>query len=203
MNKKLKIFLAALFVIALMSFLIFKVVEYKNEKEDELNYLYIEDFTKTEVDGKTVLENKDIGLKFTVPQGWETGSAYWSNLSLVSPDFEPLRNDPTAAPFPQKGCWIDLIFSIDSNNGISYEFIDNLINIGGYLESYNEEGDHYEIVEVDGLKAIKDTGGGDYILIRVPFRRNGIISFETYLRGQDKEKCIEEFNSLINTVSIK
>ncbi|MDD5696961.1 MAG: hypothetical protein PHO90_03270, partial [Candidatus Pacebacteria bacterium] len=66
MNKKLKMFLAVFLVIVLASFLIFKVVEYKNEKADELNYLNIEDFTKTEVDGKTVLENEDIGLRFTV-----------------------------------------------------------------------------------------------------------------------------------------
>ncbi len=203
MNKKLKIFLAVILVIILASFLIFKVVEYKNEKADELNYLYIEDFTKTEIDGKTILENKDIGLKFTVPQGWEAGSAYWANVSLVSPDFEPLRNDPTASPWPQKGCWIDLVFSINYAHAIDYEFINNLINLKGYLESYNEEGNRYEIIEVDGLKAVKDKDEGDYMSVRIPFKRNGIYSFETYLMGENKEGCLDEFNAFLNSVYIK
>ena len=203
MNKSLKTFLIVLCAVILLSFLIFKVIEYKNEKENELNYLTIEDFTKTEIDGKTILENKDIGLKFAVPQGWETGSSYWSNISLVSPDFEPLRNDPTAAPLPQKGCWIDVVFSLNSAHGISYDFVNNLISTKGYLESYNEEGKHYEIIKVGGLNAIKETIDEDYMLTRVPFKKNGIISFETYLMGQDKEKCLAEFNSFIDSIFIK
>lgn len=213
MNKKLKMFLAALFVIALTSFLIFKVIEYKNEKEDKLNYLYIEDFTKTEVDGKTFLENKDIGLKFTVPQGWETGYSYWSNVSMRSLDFEPLIDDPSGTPFPQKGCFIDfeIVVLVDADiYKYDYGFLDNLINTEGYLESYNEEDadTYYEIVKVNELKAVKKTffledSRGEMVSIQIPFKKNKVYVFTTYLTGQDKEKCLEEFNSFINSVYIK
>ena len=210
MNKSLKTFLIVLCAIVLVSFLIFKVIEYKNEKENELNYLTIEDFTKTEVDGKTILENKDIGLRFTVPQGWETGSSYWSNISLVSPDFEPLRNDPTAAPLPQKGCWIDVVFVAKVGDGIyrvDYDFLKNLINSPEYLESNNTEKETYEIIEVNGLKAVKniykiDNENNEDVFIQIPFGKNRAYSFNTYLVGQDKERCLEEFNSFISSVSI-
>jgi len=207
MNKNLKTFLIVLCAIVLVSFLIFKIIEYKNEKENELNYLTIEDFTKTEVDGKTILENKDIGLRFTVPQGWETGSSSWSNISLVSPDFEPLRNDSSAAPLPQKGCWIDIIFSLNSTNGISYDFVNDLANLEGYAENNSTDTSKYEKIEINSLNAVKYThtltnGEGSNIFVQIPRDPNKVFAFYVYLFGQDKERCLEEFNSFISSVSI-
>ena len=212
MNKSLKTFLIVLCAVILLSFLIFKVIEYKNEKENELNYLTIEDFTKTEVDGKTILENKDIGLKFAVPQGWETGSSYWSNISMRSLDFEPLIDDPSGTPFPKKGCFLDFEVVVPAGTDVykyDYDFLSNLINTEGYLESYNEERTniHYEIVEVNGLKAVKKThilenDQEETISVQIPFKNKKIYVFTTYLVGQDKERCLEEFNSFISSVSI-
>ncbi|MFA5232347.1 MAG: hypothetical protein WC410_01605 [Candidatus Paceibacterota bacterium] len=209
MNKKLKMFLAVFLVIVLASFLIFKVVEYKNEKADELNYLNIEDFTKTEVDGKTVLENEDIGLRFTVPQGWETGYSYWSNVSMRSLDFEPLVDDPSGTPFPQKGCFMDVMLSVNSKNGFSYDFVHDLANIEGYAESNSTETSKYEKVEINTLRAVKYThiltsNKGSSVSIQIPYNKtNKVFAFYVYLTGQDKEKCLEEFNSFINSVYIK
>jgi len=83
----------------------------------------------------------------------------------------------------------------------------NLINSPEYLESNNTEKETYEIIEVNGLKAVKniykiDNENNEDVFIQIPFGKNRAYSFNTYLVGQDKERCLEEFNSFISSVSI-
>ncbi len=207
MNKKIKIILSVLLIIAILAFIIFKVIEFKKEKEENLNFITIQDFIERKMDGKTILENKDIGLSFVLPQGWEFVTTSWANVSMRTFDFEPFMGDVTRSPMADKGCWIDFNFSINTMDGLDYKYVYNLANIDGYAEDANTEKSTYERIEVNNLKAIKHTyvlsDQGESISIQIPFEKNKVYSFETYLIGQDKEKCLEEFNSFLNSVSIK
>jgi hypothetical protein len=207
MNKKIKIILSVLLIIAILAFIIFKVIEFKKEKEENLNFIAIQDFIERKMDGKTILENQDIGLSFVLPQGWEFVTTSWANVSMRTFDFEPFMGDVTRSPMADKGCWIDFNFSINTMDGLDYKYVYNLANIDGYAEDANTEKSIYERIKVNNLKAIKHiyalNDQGESISIQIPFEKNKVYSFETYLVGQDKEKCLEEFNSFLNSVSIK
>ncbi|MDD5752978.1 MAG: hypothetical protein PHI45_02760 [Candidatus Pacebacteria bacterium] len=207
MNKKIKIILSILLIIAILAFIVFKVVEYKKEKEENLNFITIQDFIERKMDGKTILENQDIGLSFVLPQGWEFINTSWANVSMRTFDFEPFMGDVSRSPMADKGCWIDFNFSTNDTKGLDYETLNNVLILEGFLSVYNEEGNNAEIIDVNNVKAIKEfkTIGGvvDFMSVKIPFNKNRVYSFDTYLIGQDKEKCLEEFNSFLNSVSIK
>ncbi|MDD5013128.1 MAG: hypothetical protein PHD93_01875 [Candidatus Pacebacteria bacterium] len=208
MNKKIKIILSILLIIAILAFIVFKVVEYKKEKEENLNFITIQDFIERKMDGKTILENQDIGLSFVLPQGWEFINTSWANVSMRTFDFEPFMGDVSRSPMADKGCWIDFNFSINSMHGFDYDLAYNLANTDGFAEGQSTEKDKYERVEINNIKMVKstlilDNNEGEVISVQIPFEKNKVYNFDTYLIGQDKEKCLEEFNSFLNSVSIK
>lgn len=208
MNKKVKIILSVLLVIAILSFIIFKVVEFKKEKEENLNFITIKDFVERKIDNKTIIENQEIGLSFVLPQGWEFVNTNWANISMRTFDYEPFMNEKERLPLLNKGCWIDFNFSTNNTKGLDYETLFNILNLEGFQEAYSEEGNKSEIITVGDLRAVKEikTIGeekGEFISIKIPFNKNRVYSFETYLMGQDKEKCLETFDSFINSISIK
>jgi hypothetical protein len=208
MNKKVKIILSVLLIVLITGIIIFKVIEFKKEKEDNLNFINISNFVERKMDGKTILENQEIGLSFVLPQGWEFVNTSWANVSMRSFDFEPIGGDVQRSPMADKGCWIDFNFSINSMHGLDYELVYNLANTEGFAEGQSTETDKYERVEVNSLKAIKstfvlDNEKGEIVSIQIPSGKNKVYNFDTYLIGQDKEKCLETFNSFVNSVSIK
>jgi hypothetical protein len=93
MNKKVKIILSVLLVIAILSFVIFKVLEFKKEKEENLNFITIKDFIEKKMDNETIIENQEIGLSFVLPQGWEFVNTNWANISMRTFDYEPFMNE--------------------------------------------------------------------------------------------------------------
>lgn len=208
MNKKVKIALSVLLAIAIISFIAFKIIEINKEKEENLNFITIEDFIERKMDGKTIIENKDISLSFVLSQGWEFINTSWANVSMRTFDFEPYMGDVNRSPIADKGCWIDFNFSINSMHGFDYQYVYDLANIDGYAEDASTEKDKYERIEINSLKAVKsiltlDNDKREVVSIQIPFNKNKVYSFDTYLTGQDKEKCLEEFNSFLNSISIK
>lgn len=208
MNKKVKIILSVLLIVLIVGIIIFKVIEFKKEQEENLNFINISNFVERKMDGKTILENQEIGLSFVLPQGWEFVNTNWANVSMRSFDFEPMGGDVQRSPMADKGCWIDFNFSINSMHGFDYDLVYNLANIDGFAERQSTETDKYERIEINGLKAVKsiftlDDNRGETVSIQIPFSKNKVYNFDTYLTGQDKEKCLETFNSFVSSVSIK
>jgi hypothetical protein len=208
MNKKVKIILSVLLIIAILIFIIFKVVEFKKEKEENLNFITLKDFIERKMDGKTIIENQDIGLSFVLPQGWEFVSTSWANVSMRTFDFEPLMGDITRSPMADKGCWIDFNFSTNSMHGFNYDLVYNLANKDGFAEGQSTEKDKYERVEVNGLKAVKSTltinnDNEETISIQIPYGKNRVYSFKTYLSKKNNQNCIDIFNNFVDSVFIK
>ncbi|HNP79492.1 MAG TPA: hypothetical protein PKI00_01410 [Candidatus Pacearchaeota archaeon] len=208
MNKKVKIALSILLLILISVFIIYKIFEFNKEKEENLNFITINDFIERKMDNKTIIENQEIGLSFVLPQGWEFVNTNWANVSMRTFDYEPFMGEEERLPLLNKGCWIDFNFSKNSMNGFDYNLVYNLAHTEGFAEGQSTEKDKYERIEINGKKAVKstlilDNNLGEIISIQIPFDKNKVYNFDTYLTSQDKENCSETFNSFINSISIK
>ena len=206
MNKKCKTIIAIVFILALIAVGFFY---YNKMQEDRMGPVSFESFKKTETDGKVFMENKDIGLKFMVPEGWEVISTDIASISMHSPDFVPFQ-DPSF--IPKTGCWIDITPKIQiegSDYDLQYTYYRQIIDDKEVLATMNRENEKCEIVNLDGLKSVKDINSenneenqGSFISITTPYN-NVVYRFDTYIFGQDKEKCLQDFNNFLTTVSIK
>ena len=169
-------------------------------------------FKKTELNGKTIMENKKVGLSFEVPAGWQAGNPLdWVSLSIYSSDFKAFNGKDY--PIPSNGCWIDISASNEkegSDYDVNYSSLKSKIANIKNLTDLDGDKEKYELVYIDGNQGIKDDlfidnnkdNQGNYITVKVPL--NSIVySFETHLFGQDKNKCSQEFNNFLKTVSIK
>lgn len=164
-----------------------------------------------EIDGKKYIENKEVGLKFAVPQGWETEKTK-EGVSMHSPDFVSFAEDSFF--IPQKGCWIEAISEILKNNDDydwEYGNLKLMIENQDYLaqeNSYKER--NLEVIELSGLKAIRSDrledsnqeNIGNFIYAAIPYK-NLLYVFATYIFGENKDACLQEFNNFLTTVIIK
>ncbi len=207
MNKTCKIILAVVLVLALIAI---GYVCYNKVQEDKMGPVSFESFKKVEADGKVFMENKDIGLKFMVPEGWEVENAPWASISVKTPDFIPFTNP---SPLPKSGCLININPEIQiegSKYDLQYTYYKQIIDDKEALAGRNIGKEKCEIVELSGIKAVRDNtfidsnvdNNGNYIYVAIPYN-NIIYRFETYIFGQDKEKCLQNFDNLITTISIK
>ncbi len=87
MNKKYKIIIGAIVILVLIAVGYFYYVK---KEEAKMGPVSFDSFKKQEVNGRTFYENKDVGLTFEVPEGWEVKSDGIASISIVSADFNRL-----------------------------------------------------------------------------------------------------------------
>jgi hypothetical protein len=206
MNKTCKIIIAVIFILALI---VAGFLYYNKTQEDKMGSVSFESFKRIETDGKVFMENKDIGLKFMVPEGWEVQNLTWSAISVASQDFEPFT-DPS--PLPKKGCLINIDPEIQvqgSDYDLQYTDLKQRIDSGSCSMFGNSEKEKCEIVDFSGLKGIRDRysenkieNPGFFTDLSVPYN-NVIYRFESYVFGEDQDRCLQEFNNFLSSVSIK
>lgn len=207
MNKKSKIIITIVLVLALIAAGFFY---YNKIQEGKMGPVSFESFKKIESDGKVFMENKDIGLKFMVPEGWEIENTDMASVSIYSLDFVPFQ-EPSF--IPKKGCWIDVDPKIQiqgSKYDLQYTYYRQIIDDEKTLSTINKnDNEKYEIVDLDGLKSVKESNfnnkgdnTGVFISLTTPYE-DVVYRFDTYIFGQDKEKCIQDFDNFLKTISIK
>lgn len=206
MNIKSKIIITIILVLGLM---IAGLFYYNKIKEDKMGPVSFDSFKRTESGGMVLMESKDVGLKFAVPDGWEILSTDIASISMHSPDFIPFQ-EPSF--IPSAGCWIDVTPKIQvegSDYDLEYTHYKQVIDDKDALEAMNSENERCEIGILDGLKSIKDdyfnndgNNQGNFISLIIPYN-NVVYHFETYIFGKDKEKCSQEFDNFLTTISIK
>lgn len=168
-----------------------------------------ENVEEQEVDGKIYIENKEVGLIFSVPDGWETEKSD-IGLSMRSSDFISVEE---AFFIPKSGCRIDIVVERQkegSDYDMQYTNLKQLINDKDMLASRNTDKEKCEIVDMSGLMGARDdlsidsnvNNLGNRIYVAIPYN-NVIYRFETYIFGQDKEKCLQDFDNFLTTVFIK
>jgi len=208
MNNKCKVILIGVAVLAVVAIGYLFYIKYQESKLGPVSY---ESFKKIEENGKVFLENKEVGLKFQVPEGWKTDDVFgWTSLSMQSSDYKVFNEKNY--PIPEKGCWIDILAKKEFSGKEDVEYLDvlDLLKDKEYMNSQNSEKNIYELFFLDSLESIKSKtiinqnkeNQGEVVSIELPYDKK-YYSFETYLFGSDKEKCLEEFNDFIQTISIK
>ncbi|MFA5086562.1 MAG: hypothetical protein WC468_03195 [Candidatus Paceibacterota bacterium] len=206
MSKKYKIIIGAVFILALV---VAGFFYYNKAQEDKMGPVSFESFKRTEADGKVFMENKDIGLKFMVPEGWEVKNLTWSSISVASQDFEPFT-DPS--PLPKKGCLINIDPEIQiegSEYDLQYTDLKQRIDSGSCSLFNNDNQEKCEIVDFYGLKGVRDSfsenkteNPGFFTNLSIPYN-NIIYRFESYIFGENKDACLQEFDNFLKSVSIK
>ncbi|MFA5729967.1 MAG: hypothetical protein WC938_01955 [Candidatus Paceibacterota bacterium] len=207
MNKNCKIIILSVLV---LSIIIAGYILYNKWADSKLGIVSFKNVLETEIDGRKYIENKEIGLMFGVPNGWETEN-YNEGTAMHSLDFVPLNENSFF--IPQNGCWIEVISEILKNNNDfdpEYGDLKLMINNQDYLNernNYNKR--NLEVVEISGIKGIKsdllvdDLGNsGNFIYVAIP-KENLIYILGTYIFGEDKDVCLQEFNNFLTTVTIK
>jgi len=202
MNKKF--FIAIIFILFLIIGGVFwwwQIQETPPEEWEKAKYSKPEDYVVKETPEGKIIENKKTGLSFRIPEGWRMEKSTFgrSGLALYSQDAVEERT-----VLMKSGCRItfETIYVNVS--------IETLQEVKQNLSVFPAE--KYEIIKVgnyEGLKGvISDLELNLYgIDVSVPVRdflgRGKLDSFILVTNFDDKERCIQEFENFLETISIK
>ncbi len=208
MNKISKIIILSVLTLVLIAVGYFL---YNKWQESKMGLVSFENVLEQEVGGKKYIENKAVGLKFAIPEGWEIKKDNMG-LSMHSYDFVSFAEDSFF--IPKKGCWIEAISEIlksDKDYDLEYGDLKLMIENQDYLAQKNDYGEKkLEVVEVSGLRGIRSNfladsnpdNIGNFIYLAIP-KDNLLYVFGTYIFGENKELCLQEFNNFLTTINIK
>ena len=201
------------FVIVILLLIIAGVFLWQKYKKPYIPYVLSEEFTITESNGEKIIEYKKTGFKMRIPGGWEIDGFIGRNgLLLTSPDFEfHERVGPYSPPIPEKGCSITIDIIKGSSDSTKYDYVDYISEILKACPKVGQEcvGGDYIVKEFNELKGLEHTYvpensliPGKYVSIEIP-KGDKLYSFETHLFSQDRERCEQEFDKILNTVEIR
>lgn len=202
-KNKWRVFFIALILILLAVAGVFLWQKYRNP---EVGYVLSEEFTITESGGEKIIEYKEGGFKMRIPGDWEINGFIGRNgLLFTSPDFEfHERVGQYSPPIPGKGCSINISIAKRGTFGTSH--------IGGLLDacqSIGQECNEYIVVEFNGIRGLERTYvpensliPGKYVSVDIR-KGDRFYLFETHLFSQDRERCEQEFENILNTIEIR
>ncbi len=163
-----------------------------------------EDYAVIETaEGKFVI-NEKAGLTVKVPEGWIEEKIEFKEGSVVfySPDIESVREDKKLTPSFKKGCTIGIAVGYQKT---SFEEIRKKIESAH--ESLIIKSDEFEIINIDGIAALKnsfesvDLGYSTDVFMMLKENIVGRVALVAAL--QDIERCTQEFNQFLKSVSIQ
>ncbi|MDD4074361.1 MAG: hypothetical protein PHU17_02480 [Candidatus Pacebacteria bacterium] len=203
MKKKYIFIIILVFVLAVIGLFVF--ITGNNDEKTESNPFYF--FEVSKYGEISFVEDKEAGLSFIIPKGWDKKDDLMAQFSIVTEDFSPIDDKISSSSFPKNGCWIGISadHEIETENNIAL-YNDIIYHIEHQENIINEDNSYEEIVSINEVKSLKRSiiaeDKGKKISIFVPLN-NRIYLFETYLFGEDKESCEGEFNNFLSTISIK
>lgn len=190
-------------LVLFLSIFIFWIMN--KEKNEPLIISPSYSFIVSELGDISLVENEEAGLKFVIPQDWEVTDDLLASFSMRTKDFIPFKDNPSSASVPKKGCWIGATVRYEKEGSDNdYYFSSNKY----YIDNPEDLRDGQEIIEVDGINALKEDlvvgeeNPGKVVLIWIPIN-DKVYLFESDLFGEDQEECKTHFDNFLNTVSIK
>lgn len=190
-------------LVLFLSIFIFWIMN--KEKSEPLIISPSYSFIVSELGDISLVENEEAGLKFVIPQDWEVTNDLLASFSMRTKDFIPFKDNPSSASVPKKGCWIGATVRYEKEGSDNdYYFSSNKY----YIDNPEDLRDGQEIIEVDGINALKEDlvvgeeNPGKVVLIWIPIN-DKVYLFESDLFGEDQEECKTHFDNFLNTVSIK
>lgn len=148
-----------------------------------------------------IIENKRAGLKIQAPQGWDIEKIELLEGSVVmkSQDIEGEMRNNTISPPLTKGCGL--------TTAVVYKKV-NFDGVRGEIENIHwdvKELDEFEEIEINNRKALKNTfhlyGLGPGIAVYFTENRK-VYSFGVYWGPDEKQRCIKEFEEMMDRVEI-
>lgn len=159
-----------------------------------------EDYVIIETEEGTIVENKKAGLIVKVPEGWKVQKIKFSEGSIVfyTPDVEER--------------WLNELIPLESGCGIDTAVVYKKMNFDEIKKEIKDihaglgiKSEEFEIITIDGQQALKNTF--DSLLLGPGIatyftQKNKLYSFCLYWALGEKEKCVQEFDKFLETVSI-
>ena len=163
----------------------------------------IDDYVIKETAGGMIVENKKAGLSIKVPDDWEIKKIEKSEGSVVinTPDIQGKEWNKIIVPPLIKGCGIET--SVVYKKMTFEEIKQEVLTIHWGLNVTSEE---FEEIIVNSYVALKNNFDseilGSAIVIYIP-KGNKLYDFDLYFSPNEQEKCIQEFERFLETISIK
>ena len=161
------------------------------------------DYVIKETPEGKIVENKKAGLIVKIPEGWETQKIELleGSVALYTPDVEGVWRNEMINPPLRKGCAVGggVIYKKMSFDEIKKEIKE--IHAGLGIKS-----EEFEIITINNHQALKDTfdslsiGPGISVYI---LNKEKIYNLGVYWAPDDKERCVQEFDKFLETISIK
>ena len=161
-----------------------------------------EDYIIKETAEGKIVENKKAGLTVEVPEGWEIKKMETEEGSMVihTLGVEGKNWNEMVVPPLTKGCGIDV--SVVYKRMDFEEIKDEVRRIHWGLNIKSEE---FEEITINNYSALKNTFDseilGSAISIYIP-SKNKLYDIDLYWAPDEKEKCVQEFDKFLETVSI-
>lgn len=211
MDKKLKIIIGVVLLIVAIGAIFFIYKKWQNAQEEKLGYLQFSDFIKQENNGDIYYQNQESALYFKVPNGWTAYPSQIASMALSSPDFVDFKEtDPARAFIPKTGCWIGVSVKNTLSDDADYAITKDRLEHQDILSTLNIKNETYSVFNVGGTAMLKtefiidsnkDNMGKN---ISIEFsEKNKFYLFDTYLFGEDQEKCSQIFDDFLKTVSLQ
>jgi len=161
------------------------------------------DYVIKETPEGKIVENKKAGLTVKVPEGWEIKRVEFGEGSVVSyfPNTEGEQRNEMVSPPLKKGCIIETSVVYKKMNFEEIKKEVKAIHWGLRIKS-----EEFEEITVNNQKALKNTSDsevlGPAMVVYIPIR-NKLYDFDLYWVPNEKERCVQEFDKFLETVSIK
>jgi len=201
-----------LIIIAVFLFVLWTSYSYwqfKKETKDygkwqEIEIAEYESVDNYVIQGRLVI-NEEMGLTFTIPEGWEVERKdlddFAQELNLISPDRE---ESPDGYFIPKKGCIIGAFIRkyLQAEQEITRPFV-----IGKIITSQEIDTEMQRVVFVSKISSLettlyRDKDIGVSIATEVPLE-NKIYQFSLLASQTEEERCRKEFDDFLQTISIK
>lgn len=162
-----------------------------------------EDYIIKETPEGKIIENQKAGLTVKAPEGWETQKIEFGEGSVAfdTQDVKGVWRNEMVNPPLEKGCIIEtaIVYREMNFDEIKTEVKD--IHAGLGIKS-----EEFEVITIKNAQALKNifdsVALGPGLVIYLPIR-DKLYNFSVNWAPNEEEKCIQEFNQFLETVSIE
>ena len=161
-----------------------------------------DDYEITETAEGTFVENKKAGLFVKAPERWDAQKIefFEGSIAFYTPDIDGKIEDNIIKSPLNKGCAIGgaVIYKKMDFNKIKEEIKEIHAGLGIFSEEF-------EIITINNQEVLKNTFDSKFIgpSIGIYFLgEDKTYSFALYWNSDEKERCVQEFDKFLETVSI-
>jgi hypothetical protein len=194
-------------VVVILLLIIIGVFLWNKYKRPDIPYVLSKEYTITETEQEKIIEYKETGFEIRIPKDWDIGDDSGIRLVFTSPDFQlHERVGPYNSPIPERGCIVSMDIIKEGSAGTEYDYVNQVLEV---CPNIGQDCNEYKIIEINKNKGLEyvylsedDFIPGKYVWIRIP-KKEKLYNFESWPFSQDREKCEQEFNKILETVEIR